>query len=55
MHPSRTLSIGMDVHKASIAGAYVAKADHAEVISLGNIGTRPCADVRTHLLNPLLI
>jgi len=40
MHQSRTLSIGMDVHKESIAGAYVAKADHAEVISLGNIGTR---------------
>ena len=42
MHQSRTLSIGLDVHKESIAVAYVAKEDHAEVVSLGNIGTRPC-------------
>ena len=32
----------MDVHKESIAVAYVAKEDHAEVVSLGNIGTRQC-------------
>jgi transposase len=42
MPQSSTLSIGLDVHKASIAVAYVAKEDHAEVISLGNIGTRQC-------------
>jgi hypothetical protein len=43
-----TLSIGLDVHKESIAVAYVAKEHHAEVISLGSIGTRPCA------LDPLI-
>jgi transposase len=32
----------MDVHKDSIAVAYVAKEHHAEVVSLGNIGTRQC-------------
>src|SRR5215475_14172753 len=42
MHQSSTLSIGLDVHKESIAVAYVAKEDHAEVVSLGNIGTRQC-------------
>jgi transposase len=42
MHQSRTLYVGLDVHKESIAVAYVAKAHHAEVVSLGNIGTRPC-------------
>jgi transposase len=40
MHPSRTLSIGMAVPKESMAGAYVATADHAEVIARGNSGTR---------------
>jgi transposase len=42
MHQSSTLYIGLDVHKESIAVAYGAKADPAEVISLGNIGTRQC-------------
>jgi transposase len=42
MHQSTTLSIGWDVHKASIAVAYVATEDRAEVVLLGNIGTRPC-------------
>jgi transposase len=32
----------MDVHKASIAVAYVAREHGAEVISLGTIGTRQC-------------
>jgi transposase len=32
----------MDVHKDSIAVAYVAKEHHAEVVSLGNRGTRQC-------------
>jgi transposase len=42
MPQSRTLSIGLDVHKASIAVAYVAQDQHAEVVSLGTIGTRQC-------------
>jgi transposase len=32
----------MDVHKDSIAVAYIANDHHAEVVSLGNIGTRQC-------------
>jgi transposase len=32
----------MDVHKDSIAGAYVAQEPGAEVMDLGAIGTRPC-------------
>jgi transposase len=43
MHQSRPLSIGLAVHKEAIAVAYVAKADHAAVASLGTIGTRQCA------------
>jgi transposase len=42
LHQSSTLSIGLDVHKESIAVAYVTKEDHAEVVSLGNSGTRQC-------------
>jgi len=42
MHQSSTLYIGLDIHKESIAVAYVAKAHHAEVVSLGTIGTRQC-------------
>jgi transposase len=42
MHQSTTLYIGLDVHKESIAVAYVAKEDRAEVVFLGNIGTRQC-------------
>jgi transposase len=34
--------VGMDVHKASIAVAYVAEAHQAEVPYLGSIGTRQC-------------
>ena len=34
MHQSRTLYIGLDVHKESIAVAYVAQEHHAEVVSL---------------------
>jgi hypothetical protein len=40
MHQSRTLSIGWDVHKESMAVAYVAQEHHADVVSLGTIGTR---------------
>jgi transposase len=42
MSQSRTLYVGMDVHKESIAVAYVAQEHGAEVVSLGTIGTRPC-------------
>lgn len=40
MNQSSTLYVGMDVHKESIAVAYVAKAHDAEVTFLGTIGTR---------------
>jgi transposase len=40
MSPSSMLYVGMDVHKESIAVAYVANAHHAEVTFLGTIGTR---------------
>ena len=43
MAQSRTLYVGMDVHKESIAVAYVAQTHGAEVVSLGTIGTRQCA------------
>jgi transposase len=42
MRQSSTLDIGWDVHKDSIAVAYVAQEHGAEVISRGAIGTRPC-------------
>jgi transposase len=42
MSQSNTLFIGMDVHKETIAVAYVAQEDGAEVISLGTIGPRQC-------------
>jgi|SoiMetStandDraft_2_1073263.scaffolds.fasta_scaffold46481_2 transposase len=42
MAQSSTLYVGMDVHKESIAVAYVAPAYGADVVSLGPIGTRPC-------------
>jgi len=42
MSQSSTLYVGMDVHKESIAVAYVAQAYGAEVVSLGTIGTRQC-------------
>jgi transposase len=42
MNQSSTLYGGMDVHKASIAVAYVGEEHHAEVIYLGAIGTRQC-------------
>jgi transposase len=40
MNHSSTLYVGLDVHKESIAVAYVAKEHDAEVIYLGTIGTR---------------
>jgi transposase len=42
MRQSSTLYIGLDVHKDSIAVAYVAQEHGAEVIYLGAIGTRQC-------------
>jgi hypothetical protein len=43
MAQSRTLYVGMAVHKASIAVASVAQAHGAEGISRGTGGTRQCA------------
>jgi transposase len=43
MSQSSTLFIGMDVHKDSIAVAYVAQDHGAEVMFLGSLGTRQCA------------
>jgi transposase len=40
MAPTSTLFIGLDVHKETIAVAYVGEEREAEVISLGTIGTR---------------
>jgi len=40
MNQSSTLYVGMDVHKESIAVAYVARDHDAQVIYLGTIGTR---------------
>ena len=37
---SRTLYVGLDVHKESIAVAYALEDRGAEVVSLGSIGTR---------------
>jgi transposase len=42
MSQSSTLFIGMDVHKDTIAVAYVAQDHGAEVTSIGTIGTRQC-------------
>jgi transposase len=39
---SKTLYVGLDVHKDSIAVAYVPEARGAEVVALGTIGTRQC-------------
>src|SRR5713101_3944671 len=42
MAQSTTLFVGMDVHKDTIAVAYVAQDHGAEVTYLGTIGTRQC-------------
>jgi transposase len=38
----KTLFVGLDVHKESIAVAYAPEDRGAEVVSLGMIGTRHC-------------
>jgi transposase len=50
MPESTTLDVGMDVHNASIAVAYVASDHDAQVIDLGSIGTRQ-VDI-DHLIRP---
>jgi transposase len=40
MAPASTLFVGLDVHKETIAVAYVGEEREAEVVSLGTIGTR---------------
>ena len=42
MAHSSTLFVGLDVHKETIAVAYVVEEREAEVVSLGTIGTRQC-------------
>src|SRR5262249_6569771 len=42
MAHTSTLFVGLDVHKETIAVAYVAEEREAEVVSLGTIGTRQC-------------
>ena len=42
MHQSHTCYVGLDVHKDSLAGAYIAQDPGADVTSLGAIGTRQC-------------
>jgi transposase len=42
VHHSTTLYVGLDVHKDSMAVAYVAQDHGAEVTFLGTIGTRQC-------------
>jgi len=39
---SKTLYVGLDVHKESIAVAYAPEDRGAEVVSLGSVGTRQC-------------
>ena len=39
---SKTLYVGLDVHKDSITVAYAPEDRGAEVVSLGPIGTRQC-------------
>jgi transposase len=51
MDQSSTLYVGLDVHKDSIAVAYVAQDHGAEVTYLGAIGTRQ-ADI-DHLVRKL--
>ena len=45
---SKSLYVGLDVHKESIAVAYAPEDRGAEVVSLGRIGTRQC-DIDTRI------
>ena len=42
MAQASILFVGLDVHKETIAVAYVGEERGAEVLSLGTIGTRQC-------------
>ena len=42
MPRSRTHHVNLEVHNDALAGACVAKEHDAEVVSLGNLETRPC-------------
>ena len=42
MAHTSTLFVGLDVHKETIAVAYVGEEREAEVVFLGTIGTRRC-------------
>jgi transposase len=42
MGHTNTIYVGLDVHKESIAVAYVSEERGAEVVFLGTIGTRQC-------------
>jgi hypothetical protein len=42
MAHASTLFVGLDVHKETIAVAYVGEERGAEVLSLGTLGTRQC-------------
>ena len=42
MAHSSTLVVGLDVHKETMAVAYVAEGREAEVVCWGTIGTRQC-------------
>jgi hypothetical protein len=42
MAQGSTLVVGLDVHKATSAVAYVAEGGEAEVVSLGTLGTWQC-------------
>ena len=48
---SKTLYVGLDVHKDSIAVAYAPEDRGTEVVSLGTIGTRQA--IPSNSLNPL--
>jgi transposase len=43
LHQSRTLYVGLDGPTESIAVAEVAQEYSADIVSLGTVGTRPCA------------
>ena len=48
---SKTLFVGLDVHKEAIAVAYAPEERGAEVVSLGSVGARQC-DLDTLIRKP---